>query len=427
MEEEQRSTSIPKGTHRGLKAALWTFLGLWAVVMIILQIVLTPAFLTSLVDKVARSNVDGDVKFSSINASMVRSFPYLNVTIEDFSITYPHERFNEYDTLARARLFSKLGRAAEADTLASFRNLSASVNYLSLLRGRFRIRRATLENPRIFLRQYDSTAANWNLFTINDSETDSTSSGKIPSISVGKASLEGNPFVMYFNQADTISGNIKMRSMSFSGRYVSGRGKRIEGVFLKADSLSLTGRLPSDTLVVDVSKLAVKDRGEHFSLELRSDLMLALESAGRIPIPFNVDAKVLANPKAQKYSVRELRASLAMIELNAEAEGDFSGENPHLKADARIDEEPVREMTRYFGRWFPLLNNLKTDARISLDAHCDGEYSKTTGHLPPLSVHMSVPDASIAWEGQGAEGRFDLDATATSHDGLLSASIKASA
>ena len=97
----------------------------------------------------------------------------------------------------------------------------------------------------------------------------------------------------------------------------------------------------------------------------------------------------------------------------------MSGENIFIKADATIDDQPVSEVTGYFGDNFPILKKLKTDARVSLDAHCNGYYIAQTKELPQMSVHLSVPDSKVGWEGIDEEGRMDLDATAFVKDGKL--------
>lgn len=58
-------------------------------IIIVLQIALNSKVLTRVVNDVAKEYVDGDVTFTGVKASMFKSFPNLNVTIDNFSITYP--------------------------------------------------------------------------------------------------------------------------------------------------------------------------------------------------------------------------------------------------------------------------------------------------------------------------------------------------
>ena len=99
MGRDARTEGEKPRKHRGLKAVLWSVLGLWALLVVILQIALNSTFLTKVVNHFAEQYVDGEVTFSDIKASMFRSFPNLNVSMDDFILTYPHERFAAYDSL----------------------------------------------------------------------------------------------------------------------------------------------------------------------------------------------------------------------------------------------------------------------------------------------------------------------------------------
>ena len=115
--------------YRVLRIILLSFLGLWAFLLTALQIVLTPSLLSGIVDKIAKEYVDGNVRYGKISASVLKSFPNLNVTIDDFAITYPHEKFAAFDSLGINGVLLKVGRNPAQDTLASFRKFSLSLNY----------------------------------------------------------------------------------------------------------------------------------------------------------------------------------------------------------------------------------------------------------------------------------------------------------
>ena len=148
-----------KRRFRGLKAVLGVIVGLWVLLIIALQIVLDSSFLTNTANKYAAEFIDGNLRFGNISASVFKSFPNLNLTVEDATITYPHEKFVAYDTIGVQGHLREEGRGEPEDTLASFRNLTVSVNYLSLLRGCINVRHLYLDKPRIFLHQYDDIHA----------------------------------------------------------------------------------------------------------------------------------------------------------------------------------------------------------------------------------------------------------------------------
>lgn len=413
-----------KGARRWWKPVLWTLLGIWAVVIIALQIILNSSVLTRIVSDVANEYVEGDVTFSGIKASMFKSFPNLNVTINDFSITYPHDRFAAFDSpVVPGGYLLDSGRGESADTLAHFRKLSVSVNYIAAIAGRIRIRHASLDHPRIFAHQYDSTSANWNLFGNKASDKDtSEATSTIPPLSVGKVILSGRPFIVYTNPSDTIFGCIFLKQLTAKGHY-DARKNKLERVNLELDSLFVAGRLPADTVAFGLERLGVKERLGHFDVSLRSRLFLGLKSSGRMSIPIEINGGVFPELDEKRVAVEDMTAHIATIGLTADGKADFSGNDIHIKASVATEKSPVSEMIEYFGDNFPVLKKLRTDALLSVNASCDGYYNKSTGGLPPLSVQVQVPDSRIRWEGIDGEGRFDLDMTARSENGRLSAEI----
>ena len=103
---------------------------------------------------------------------------------------------------SQPKVFSVVGRDP-ADTLASLERLSLSLNYMEAMKGRIKVKHAILEHPRIFLHQYDSTRASWNIIKIPSSED--TSSFTLPPISVGRVSLEKSPYIEYSSVPDSIN------------------------------------------------------------------------------------------------------------------------------------------------------------------------------------------------------------------------------
>ena len=93
------STGNAGKKNRGWKIfrnILLTIVGIWAVILIVLQIALTPGVLTAAVNKAASRMVDGDVSFGKVRASVFRHFPYVSVTFDSLAVTYPSDRFEKY-------------------------------------------------------------------------------------------------------------------------------------------------------------------------------------------------------------------------------------------------------------------------------------------------------------------------------------------
>lgn len=396
-------------------------------ILLVVQIALSDKVLTRIVNALAAEMVDGDVRFDRVHASVFKSFPFLNVTADGLCITYPHDKFAAYDmqTVAGEDFLLSAGRAEAADTLLSLSSLSASLDYVSAFRGKYHLHHASLSRPRIFARQYDSTAANWKIlrFLNKDSDTSST----LPPITVRKVSLSDRPFVVYTNPSDTLFGVVTMRQLDFKGNILLDNYMDSK-VDLTVDSLFVAGRIPADTVALGLTSLALKGTREEMDLDAAADAFLATGSFGRLRIPIRLSAK--ASLPEREDSLMEIQLpsfALDAATLSLEGNGEtvlYPGQ-PYIRAEVAIDDASVNEFVQFFGDNFPGLKKIKTDAKISLTALCDGHYIPETKSLPELIAEVVIPEAFISYEGIPYSGYVSLLAEAqTDAAGRLDADLK---
>ena len=263
---------------RFLKVFLWSFIGLWVVALIALQVALRPRFLTRIANKYAAEYVDGEGKFTNIKASVLKSFPNLNLTVDGFSIVGENP----------------------PDTLASLDRLSLSVNYMEALKGRIRIPHAILEHPRIFLHQYDSTRASWDIIKLPSS--DDTSSFEMPPLSVGKVSLEDSPFIEYSSVPDSIG------------------------------------------IAAALDHLTIKSHRGQYNVDLGTRLSLDTKSTGKMDLPVGLQADLVPDFNKKVFTLNGLKASVAMLDLSGEGMVDMSSDSIFVKARAGVEDEPVKDV-----------------------------------------------------------------------------------
>ena len=167
------SDTKPKKWKKALKITskilLW-IAGIWLGLLIILQIALTPSVLTKLVNHFAAEYIDGDLHFGKVSISMFSQFPRAELKFEDFTITYPADRYADVKELGAQGHLMKQGCGETADTLASFTDLSATINLASLITGEINIPHLNLEKPRIFVHRYADGSANWEIFKLDEEE-----------------------------------------------------------------------------------------------------------------------------------------------------------------------------------------------------------------------------------------------------------------
>ena len=149
------------------KVLLWVA-GVWAVILIAVQVALSPSVLTRLANRFANEYVDADVSFGEVRLSVFRSFPYLNIGFSDFSLTYPSDRYAAVEDSTYYMM--RQGRGPGADTLASVRRMFASVDVAALAAGTVRVPSLVLDRPRIFAKDYADGRKNWDVFTAGGSK-----------------------------------------------------------------------------------------------------------------------------------------------------------------------------------------------------------------------------------------------------------------
>ena len=405
---------------------LGTVLGLVLVLLVVLKIVLTPAVLTSMVNRFAGEYVDGDLSFGRIEASVFRHFPSVTLSLDDALLTYPHDRYERYDSLFIQSRYRSRGRGESVDTLASFSNFSASVNLAALLGGRIHIQDVSLRGARIFAHQYGDEGANWNIFRSGaESSPDDTSSTSLPHIIVHNLSLSENPRVVYTDAADTLFASIRMKEGRFHGRVDIAEPER-HSIDLRIDSMFLSGRLPADTMALRVDRLALVQQDDEYRIDLASKAFLRMKSIGRMTLPVEVKGVVsLPGQNFNAVSLRNLDARVATVTLRGDAAMEMRQDSTYLQAALTIDTCSVDKTIKYFSRNLsPAVTKLRTDAVITLTAMCDGWYVPSQNVLPELVAELVVPKAAVSYDGIEYKGCLAADVNAmTDRWGKLNISL----
>ena len=407
---------------RIIRNIVLVLIALALLLLVALQVVLRPKVLTPIVNRVAEQYVDGgELRFSKVRASVIKDFPFLNFTLYDCAIVYPHEQYARYDsTLVETGRFPLLqaGRAPEMDTLASFRTLEASLNLVNYLKKTsYDIRRAELDHPRIFAHYYDSTAANWEIIRLKDPE-DTTASAPLPPIRVHRVRLTGRPYIVFTNQQDTLLAMLRMKQLQLDGK-VDSYHLPDARIRLSADSLFVNGRLPKDTIALGLDHLQAEGKDRSVSLSADAKAFLATRSSGRMRVPVHLEADAAFPERpdgAWEAQVDRLALKVATIDLKGNGRAVFHKDSTEIKADATIEKCPLGDLLNEYKVNFPVLGKVKTDAVLDLDAHCDGVLAE--GRLPRIQARLQVPDAFVDYEGVGRRGQVSLDVDANTDEDL---------
>ena len=392
---------------RGLKITAGIVAGIWILFLVVMQVALNSSFLMKMADKYVPRYVSSDVKvhIGNISASVLKSFPNLHLEVSDLVVTYPHDKYSRYDSVGVYGVLRGAGRAKAADTLASVNRMTLSVNYLSAALGRIHVREASMNRPHLFAHSYADGQANWNILKTSgqsetqDEETD-TSSVSLPPLTVNRICVTGSPKVVYTDCVDTVFAAVLFKQMHFHGRLttVASSANRLG---LELDSLFVSGRLPADTIAMALDHFDIKEKGKSMLFDAGAKAFFGMSEYGRIMVPMALKGNVRL-PKGDVPSVvlDEFRADVATVTMTGKGEARFLGDSTYLKGEALIDKCSVNELIHYFGKNFlPEAEKLRTDATITLTAHCDGYYNPGRGSLPDLCAHLAIPRAKVGYPG----------------------------
>ena len=408
-----------------LKIAAWVA-GIWLGLMVVIQLVLSSSILTGLINKYGDQFIDGDINFGKAQVSLFRRFPKVTMTLEDFSITYPAERF---DSLERAGVQGHMlyhGCGDLADTLASFKEFSASLRLLPLLKGDIHIPHVSLTKPRIFAHSYDEQHANWNIFKAGSDKTDTDStSTAMPDISLGHISLSEHPHIVYTDSKDTVFAMIDLARFRFDGKLHTGRISKAK-VGLHMDSLFVAGRLGRDTVAMGLDRLHIHEHRNHMDFSADAKAFLATRAFGRMKVPVSMEGTV-SFPKdtVTAISLENFNADIATIPIHAHADVRLHEGKTGINANVRIDGCNVQNiLTEYLAGFIPEAKMVDTDATINLTADISGYYEHSTGALPDISASLSIPDSGIEYEPFPHKVRLGLQAMAqTDASGKINVNI----
>ena len=390
--------------------------GITVILMAVVQITLSPALLTRVINNAARDYIDGNVEFGKVSVSAIKSFPFLNVTLDSVVVTYPSERYAEYENDGQKAFLMKMGESGNADTLASFSKFSVSVDLPALIGGNIHIPNIWLSGPRIFAKSYNDSTANWNIFKtgtqdVEGNPEDSAKAGNgLPKILLERISLDGRPFIVFCSREDTLFAALNLKEMKFRGRFATYSPERNRIGFM-VDSLFIGGRYSGDTLAFALQKLRMREQKGDFSLKAKAGAALATRSFGRVFLPVEIDSRVsFLKDTVPSLTVRKLTANIAGLPVDLQADLRFCTDSIRMSGNAAVKDCKVNDILRFWGRnLIPALSDLKTDAVISMEASFDGWYNMDGSMLPEFDIRLRIPESPVSYSSIRMESNLAAD------------------
>lgn len=379
-----------------LKAILW-IVGIWLALIIILELTLSQSVLTGLVNRYANEYIDGDLRFGKVSASMFKRFPNITFTLEDFSITYPADRFDRQEKAGIQSHLIYKGCGEERDTLASFRKFTAALNIPALMTGSVNLPYVRLDRPRIFAHTYSDGSSNWDIFipgeneqtedieTTQDSDEIQDSDETIK-IMLGSIFMTGRPHFVYTDSRDTIFAMADIRRLGFKGRIGTHRPSRMK-VGLTLDSMLVAGRVGIDTLSVGVDKLHLHEIDDRLCVDAAAKAYMATGGFGRMMVPVNINGSIAYDQQTVKAD--GFNIDIAYIPLTAQATLTIKEDATSIDARIGIRNCNVDEVIdKYAENFMPELKQFKTGAEIYMMTSCKGDFEHSTGAVKNIAASL---------------------------------------
>lgn len=425
-----------------VKMLLWT-VGTLALLLLLVQILLSPTVLTPVIDRFADYWIECDVSFGKVGLNMFRTFPNITLTVEDCQMKYDAEKFSIYTRAAgcgrASRAGSYLGQfrvqeecdtvnlSGRYDTLAVMSSLRLTVNPFALIHNKLRIKQIAVTDLKGYAHRFDTSAVNWDIFKTSESASrkekhKESSDFEMPVPVIGRITLDGNPRVVFTDCISDASLLVTFKSFDFKGNRSSGK-ELIQSFRLKLDSVLVANHHSGSTEAVSLDKLRLHSTGD-YGLEgsITASLIHSDTSHGRIKFPVDMFLNVDVPPDSvMKVDVNDISGEICSLPFSITGSIAFPKDSIRLNAVFDIREGRLGEVIGEYGSVFSgFLTRIQTDALFNLHAEVDGDYVKTTRALPDFRLKASVPESVIRY-GDEHLADFSLMCSASGVDGKVKA------
>ena len=411
---EQTGNKIKR---RWIGRAVAAIMAFWIGSVIVLEILLSTPMVTDTVNRIAGRYIDGEISFGKVSASLLKNFPSVTISFEDFCITYPSNRFDDSEKEGPQGALMLRGCGEDADTLAAFSSFTAGIRVTPLLFGQVNISEISLKKPVVYAHSYPDGKANWNIFITDgsDGEAADTTAAGLPEISIGKILISDNSQIVYTDGRDTVFALVELKQAGFDGRLSTGKASK-NRIGLSVDSLFVAGRIASDTLALGLDRVRIHEHDDHMDVDVKAKTLIATQTFGRLNIPIEMGGTIHF-PKDSVFAVgvHNFRAEVAAIPM--EGEMDLRFLDGRTEVDGRLSVSECRAedvLQKFVKNFIPEADRIRTDAVIGIDATCRGEYVHETGKLPVIRVDAVIPQSTIGHKDIGEEVSLALDASVAS-------------
>lgn len=401
-----------KVRHR-IHVAFYILIGLLVAIIVGVQLLLNSKVATRIVEKIAAQNIEGDLNYSRLNITFLKTFPEARVTIDSLTLTYPHGRYARFDGYGAQSPLLDEGRGSEKDTLAAFDNFSAAVNVKELMQGKLHLLDAHIHNLDAYLHFYDSTACNLDIFKFWGKGQKDTTAKETPWLYIGPVDIAKNPHIVYTDQRNDVFACLDFQSAHVEGNVNLAPGDiQLRGIVLDLDALKLAAKLKKEVYSLKMDSMDLKEPAPNsFDLALNAEGGMISSKLGEVHVPVELNTKVNLKQEPGKTTiiVPQFTGKVAYIPMILDGEFQLTKSDTYLKADVAINDAPLGMIwTKYGKNLVPALaSQVSTDAYLNLSASANGHLGG--GKLPAVNATVHIPDCHASYKPLGLAGTMGVD------------------
>lgn len=321
-----------------------------ALIVIILcgiSLFLTPDRLTRIANKEASRYLNADVYARHIEYSIWSSFPRFDIHTD--SILVISRTLQGIPADIRAAL------PANADSLASLRSFSGSINIIDLFLNRYVIHDVKVDGLNLNLVAYNDSINNYNIIPSTGEKMK-----QIPYFSAKSVELTNPGNLKYFSAASQTKASLGLKRLSLEHR----KGHDSKNLY----HLAIQG-------MVNASSAGLRILSD-FPFDLYGDIQLKFKPFGIKLIDYDIN-------------LGELKSKLSM--------SIGIGDTPALESfDYRISSVNLMSLLEYIPKEFiPSLQGINTDMTISAAARLTSAWNFSSNEFPSVRVDFSTPAGQL--------------------------------
>lgn len=395
----------------GEKILKWSTISISVITAIIIiaaiavKLTLTPENLNRLVKEYSSELLNAQVKTDTIELHLFRNFPRVTLSVKNGEIIS-----HALDSLKNK---PELRIPAKADTLLRFKSFDISLSLIGLLKSDISIRRAGVVSPQLYAYVAPDGTANYNIFKDDGttSEADTASTALPVSISLNSLSIREKGSVTYMSSPDSLMARISLNRFMLRGNISTDINKmELKRARVSRFAVGVSKRsTQNDTLhkafarfVLDSMDISSRQKG-HYNIAAitRSDIRMD-ETVLAKNFPFEINGGIIFDT-TQVLSGKLDNFTLSIAKVPVTFNGSFNVCPDSLHTNnicGKIDNMNIAQLLKYVPKEImPQIENINTNAAVSLDVDINGSYKFKSGELPSIHAELNIPKSFVEFKG----------------------------